>query len=427
MSMIQSQPPIMLSICIPTYNRQSLVAQTLEDLKWTLNVGMVIEIIVSDNASDDDTEQVVKEIGRQFPHFRYVRQKRNVGGDKNALSVMRLVRGKYFVKLSDDDRLIQGPLLAEIDYMNHHEDVIISHAPWKLWNDVTDAEVCNFYNLEKAEAFTKAQSADLFNFIVTKHIFPEIAVYRTQPYLRGIFEWHQAYTPFIEMMRALHFGTIRFQPEPFCRVIIATSVESRNKEKSGVQDIGNLLDQYRAGLEIAASLALSNMGMRAFNPDNRLVVLDLINDFICTRMNVAAKIAQAKKNFIQANILLKRSGLWAKDPEIKANIRKMEEEVSIGSAYQAMKDIFDLYIDAQQFVLCEISNGPVVLAGLAEMAPEMVTVIHTLSQALDNPYKEQCVYLVETENVRSALLSAGVDVGRVLLASDLLRIFQVSM
>ena len=129
------QPPILLSICISTYNRQVLLAEVLDHLKWTLDTHLEIEIVISDNASEDETERVALEKGNMFPHFRYVRQARNIGAEKNAVAAMRLATGKFFVWLADDDQLIPDTLLAEVAYLNDHDDIAVSHAPWQICMD----------------------------------------------------------------------------------------------------------------------------------------------------------------------------------------------------------------------------------------------------------------------------------------------------
>ena len=165
--------PIMLSICIPSYSRQNQLAHNLDLMKdWIVKADFAIEIIVSDDASVDETERVIQKKGQMFPHFRYVRQPINVGPEGNFIAAMRLARGKFFVELADDDRLIPEALFAEIAYMNAHEDVIASHAPWLVWSDITQSDHGLFYRLLQPVEFGKGQSASLFNFIISHQVFP---------------------------------------------------------------------------------------------------------------------------------------------------------------------------------------------------------------------------------------------------------------
>lgn len=90
----------LVSIGIPTYNRansylrcalRSAVNQTYKN----------IEIIVSDNCSQDDTESVVKEFND--PRIRYYRQKENIGPINNQNFCLEQSRGEHFSLLLDDD------------------------------------------------------------------------------------------------------------------------------------------------------------------------------------------------------------------------------------------------------------------------------------------------------------------------------------
>jgi len=44
-----------LSICIPTYNRAAILADTLAHLEFLNDFPLTTEVVVSDNASPDDT------------------------------------------------------------------------------------------------------------------------------------------------------------------------------------------------------------------------------------------------------------------------------------------------------------------------------------------------------------------------------------
>ena len=59
---------LLLTIAIPTYNRKNLLKRALESVVSQLNPK--IEILVSDNASDDGTDEMIAE---SFPMVRYIK------------------------------------------------------------------------------------------------------------------------------------------------------------------------------------------------------------------------------------------------------------------------------------------------------------------------------------------------------------------
>lgn len=92
---------VKLSICIATYNRAQLLRQTLESIVPQLTDEC--EIIVSDNASTDETEQVVSEYANRVSRLTYHRQEVNRGLDRNFDSAVEHATGEYCWLFADDD------------------------------------------------------------------------------------------------------------------------------------------------------------------------------------------------------------------------------------------------------------------------------------------------------------------------------------
>jgi glycosyltransferase involved in cell wall biosynthesis len=63
-----------------------------------------IEVIISDNASDDRTAEIASAYAGH-PDFRYVRRSENIGGDRNFLAVIEAATGEYCWLLGDDEIL----------------------------------------------------------------------------------------------------------------------------------------------------------------------------------------------------------------------------------------------------------------------------------------------------------------------------------
>ncbi|MEW6558406.1 MAG: glycosyltransferase family 2 protein [Elusimicrobiota bacterium] len=98
---------IKLSICIPTYNRSSYLRKILESIVSQI-ANNAIEVIISDNASTDDTKRIVGEYASQYPFIHYYCNEQNIGLDKNTLLAMNYGKGDYIWLCSDDDVIING-------------------------------------------------------------------------------------------------------------------------------------------------------------------------------------------------------------------------------------------------------------------------------------------------------------------------------
>ncbi len=102
-----------LSICIPTFNRDSFLRQCLESIVRQFDNEQVranVEIVISDNGSSDNTGLVAREYQKNYPNIAYIRNLENLGVDRNILQVVDMARGEYVWLLGDDDALFEDSL-----------------------------------------------------------------------------------------------------------------------------------------------------------------------------------------------------------------------------------------------------------------------------------------------------------------------------
>jgi glycosyltransferase involved in cell wall biosynthesis len=98
---VESTRDPLVTIAIPTFNRASWLADcVLAALSQTYQH---FEVLVSDNASTDETVEVLSKF--RDPSLRVVRQKSNTGLLPNWNACLAEARGEYIVFVSDDDRV----------------------------------------------------------------------------------------------------------------------------------------------------------------------------------------------------------------------------------------------------------------------------------------------------------------------------------
>ena len=105
------QKPL-LSICIPTYNRSIYLNKALDSIFSQINtdeeIKNLVEVVISDNASTDDTNTIVKKYIESGNKITYTRNEKNVGFDLNVLNVVTCASGDYCWYLGDDDMIVEG-------------------------------------------------------------------------------------------------------------------------------------------------------------------------------------------------------------------------------------------------------------------------------------------------------------------------------
>lgn len=98
-----------VSICLVTYNRSAQLCKTLDSLLvQTFND---FELIIGDDCSPDNTQQICLEYEKQDPRIRYRRTKRNLGMPGNLNACILASSGEYIANLHDGD--IYDPTLLE--------------------------------------------------------------------------------------------------------------------------------------------------------------------------------------------------------------------------------------------------------------------------------------------------------------------------
>lgn len=100
---------ILLSICIPTYNRGYVLNDTLERITNDPEFDDEVEIIISDNCSTDDTVSVVSKYQQIHDNIRYYCNDKNVK-DLNFMRALSYGNGEYLKLINDYIYFLPGGL-----------------------------------------------------------------------------------------------------------------------------------------------------------------------------------------------------------------------------------------------------------------------------------------------------------------------------
>lgn len=128
-----------VSVCIPTYNRANLLAEAVDSV--VAQTFTDFELVISDNASEDDTSSVVSSY--RDARIRYVRNERNRGHRENWNQCLRLARGEYITILPDDDLMMPENLAAKVAILSKHPTVGLVHSKYHLIDGQGRIVKCN--------------------------------------------------------------------------------------------------------------------------------------------------------------------------------------------------------------------------------------------------------------------------------------------
>lgn len=124
----------LLSICIPTYNGREFIKEALESILFENN--SEVEIIVVDDKSTDDTFGIATQFKKEHPAYkiRVIRNKRNLGFDKNVLEVVSQAKGRFCWLLGQDDKLLPGSIKIILKEIRKHPKVALIYCNYKRYD-----------------------------------------------------------------------------------------------------------------------------------------------------------------------------------------------------------------------------------------------------------------------------------------------------
>lgn len=127
---VNAPPP--LSIGLPVYNGAEYLAESLDAL--LAQTYGDYELIVSDNASTDNTAEICHTYAARDERIRYIRQPRNIGASPNHNLLPREARGDLFKWASHDDLYAPDLLRRCVDALDADPELVLAHA----WQAIID-------------------------------------------------------------------------------------------------------------------------------------------------------------------------------------------------------------------------------------------------------------------------------------------------
>lgn len=116
----------LVSIGMPTYNGERFIRQALDSL--LAQDYKNFELIISDNASTDNTQDICLEYAAKDKRIRYYRNEINLGAIKNFYRTFQLSGGKYFMFAGSHDLWHQTFISRCVDILEDEPEVVIAYS-----------------------------------------------------------------------------------------------------------------------------------------------------------------------------------------------------------------------------------------------------------------------------------------------------------
>lgn len=116
----------LVSIAVITYNQKEYLRDCIESI---LKQGYSnIEIIVADDCSSDETQQMLQDYECRYPNKFILRlSKKNKGITKNSNLAHFSCTGKYIAWMGGDDLMLPEKISTQVQYMENNPDCVISY------------------------------------------------------------------------------------------------------------------------------------------------------------------------------------------------------------------------------------------------------------------------------------------------------------
>lgn len=354
----------LLSICIPTYNRARYLERLLQQLTDDMQTLPIrVEIIVSDNASSDDTPDICARAGARLGEtLRYFRQSTNIGALRNVQFAFSVAKGEYCVYLADDDMLLWQPVLDALGTLQSNKAAVALYAPWIEVDLKANRVITQFYKHEERVAFSANNRASLAQFILKNRIFSEIGIYKTS-IRRLFFPSHSdiAHWAFTVPVELLAFGDVIYDPKPFYGFMLNhPGMPPRRRE--GVDETIIGWDRYRGGIEHLIGLARGSVDaqkLRELFELGETIILERM--LVSLRLRIHNRLDPVDSYFLASRLCAygceDRLPIPMRELRIRAALSYLTEQ--IGSVIGAQELILIGYSADDEQLIKQLSSLPV--------------------------------------------------------------------
>ncbi|MBY0384324.1 glycosyltransferase, partial [bacterium] len=195
----------LLSILIPTHNREDLLKETLESVFKQKSGLDRIEVIISDDASKDGTQLYLQNLlknHKKFPLSVFHHEK-NLGGPQNWKFLLSKAQGEFVYLLSDDDTIKPTFLEKYFDCIKNHPQVDLIYSGIEYCDDhmqaLSQSRISSVPGLVSGKERLKNQ-------LIANHMVMS-SIYRREKFLQ-VGGWQEKYQTCLDGAAFAHMCTV---------------------------------------------------------------------------------------------------------------------------------------------------------------------------------------------------------------------------
>ncbi|MGI9534364.1 MAG: glycosyltransferase family 2 protein [Thermodesulfobacteriota bacterium] len=130
-----------VSIGMPVYNAENYIEQAIDSILDQTYTDF--ELIISDNASNDRTEEICRSYFKKDNRIRYFRNDINFGASRNFNTVFDLAKGEYFKWAAHDDTIAPDYLSKCVEILENDSTTVFCYTKTKIVNEF-DGDIYNY-------------------------------------------------------------------------------------------------------------------------------------------------------------------------------------------------------------------------------------------------------------------------------------------
>jgi len=154
----------LVSIGMPVYNGAKYIRQALDSL--LAQDYAHFELIISDNASTDDTAVICKEFATRDARISYHCNEQNMGPAWNFTRVLEMSAGEYFMWAAHDDEWLPNHISTIVPMLESNKKVVLAVSGWYCVN--IDGEIMTTM-LPPLSTVSRSRRKTFINYLLQPH------------------------------------------------------------------------------------------------------------------------------------------------------------------------------------------------------------------------------------------------------------------